>query len=87
LVIAPFIPATIFVEGYGPAAPTSGIEIALVLANLAAPGGGGLTVTTKSALVVLVPSLTVNVFVAVPVWPNVGTKVKYQCGPSASNKK
>ena len=66
------------------AAPTSGIEITLVLTNLAAPGGGGVTVITKFVLTLFVPSLTVNVFVAVPVWPNAGTNVKYQCCPSAS---
>src|SRR6185436_585303 len=78
LVIAPSIPVTLIVEGYGFALPTAGMLIAFVLANLAVPGGGGLTVRTKLVLAVFVPSLTVTVFVAVPVSPKVGANVRYQ---------
>ena len=47
--------------------------MAFVLANLADPSGGGLTVKTKLFVAVLIPSLTMTEMVEVPVCPNAGT--------------
>src|SRR6185295_11028202 len=89
LVIVPTMPVTTIGEGYRlllVAGPTSGIAIVLVLANLAARAGGGITVITKFVLALFVPSLTVTVFVTVPISPNVGVTVMYQ-SPSIKYRK
>src|ERR1017187_2678367 len=87
LVIVPFLPATVICEGYGVAVPEDGMEIGDGLLNLAAPGGGGLTVNRKLVLALFVPSLTVIVMVDVPLArPNAGVTVKNRFVPALPKK-
>ena len=59
------------------ATPWVGIVMRFVFANLAEPGGGGLTVKLKLFVVLLTPSLAMTVMVEVPVWPKTGVTEIY----------
>ena len=67
LLMVPPNPLTLIVEGYGVAAPESGIVIAAELVNDRVPATSADTVTTKLLLAINWPSLTETVMVAVPV--------------------
>src|SRR5262245_28053694 len=73
--MVPPISATLIVEGYGVAAPESGIVITAVLVKDFVPVAKGLTVSRKLLLALNCPSLTLTVIVAVPLCPAVGVTV------------
>lgn len=85
LVTVPFIPVTLIVDGYGEPAPWSGIVIAPELVKVVVTVTDGITLTTKLVLVLLGPSFTVTVIVALPVCPAVGVRINVRLAPPPPN--
>ena len=68
VLIAPPIPETLIVDGYGVAFPTLGIVInAAFVQDCVDEGNDGFTVNTNVSMALKAPSLTVTVMVALPV--------------------
>src|ERR1043166_6655942 len=81
LLSTPPEPLTLIVDGYGVAPPKLGMGIAATLVKALVPTDCARTVSTKLALVLLCPSLTLTAIVAVPVWFVAGVTVTVRLLP------
>src|SRR4051812_46944559 len=68
-------------DGYGVAAPKSGIVMAAAFVNVLVPVGIEVTVRRKLVLAVYWPSLTFRVMLAEPDWPAAGVTVTVRLAP------
>src|SRR6266550_794755 len=83
--MVPPIPDTLITDGYGVAAPASGIVIPAVFVKDFVPVDSVLTVRRKLSLARNCPSLTLTVIVALPVWPVAGVTVTVRVVPLPPN--
>ena len=85
LLTTPVRPVTLIEDGYGEPAVLSRIVIAVAFVNACVCVWIANTVTTNASLVVLVPSLTKTVMVAVPDWSVSGVTVTVRFDPLPPN--